>query len=96
MSHWTAASQHLWRRESKPRLVDPEANTETEFPKAALLALADDPAPEIEHPVRKIVFDIESRDQGWTSHGGHPGTYEGSHTWFDAGLERFDSTIKCE
>lgn len=41
------------------------------------------------HPVRKIVFKIKSHDQGWG--GGHhdKGTFTGSYTWFDAGIERF-------
>ncbi|KUI60836.1 hypothetical protein VP1G_08041 [Cytospora mali] len=48
------------------------------------------PTDTLEHPCRKIVFTIRSRDQGW---GGSPpdrGTYRGSWTWFEAGLERFD------
>ena len=38
-------------------------------------------------PCRRIVFTIKSHDQGW---GGPPrcrGTYKGSSTWFDVGLE---------
>jgi hypothetical protein len=41
-----------------------------------------------EFPCRKIVFTIKSHDQGW---GGPPacrGTYKGSSTWFDVGLEK--------
>ncbi|KAJ8126214.1 hypothetical protein O1611_g7425 [Lasiodiplodia mahajangana] len=42
------------------------------------------------HPVRKIVFDIVSRDQGWGGNIEDHHTYRGSWTWFDAGIDRFD------
>lgn len=48
------------------------------------------PTDTLEHPCRKIVFTLRSRDQGW---GGQPqdrGGYRGSWTWFEAGRERFD------
>lgn len=48
------------------------------------------PTDTLEHPCRKIVFTLRSRDQGW---GGQPqdrGSYRGSWTWFEAGKERFD------
>lgn len=44
--------------------------------------------PKGEHPCRKIVFTIKSHDQGWGGDRGHRGTYQGSYTWFDVGLER--------
>lgn len=44
----------------------------------------------LEHPCRKIVFTIQSRDQGWGGSRQDRGTYRGSWTWFEAGLERFD------
>jgi hypothetical protein len=40
------------------------------------------------HACRKIVFTIKSHDQGWGGRAGQKGTYEGSYTWFEAGLER--------
>jgi len=43
--------------------------------------------PRVEHPCRKIVFTIKSKDQGWGGGAGR-GTYNESFTWFDAGLER--------
>lgn len=49
------------------------------------------PVKPVEHPCRKIVFTFTSHDQGWG--GGrreYKGTYQGSYTWFEAGLERFD------
>ena len=35
-------------------------------------------------PVRRIVFAIESRDQGWSDRRSLKGTREGSWTWFEA------------
>ncbi|CAN8100797.1 unnamed protein product [Discula destructiva] len=50
----------------------------------------------VQHPCRRIVFTITSHDQGW-SHNARTdrGTYRGSYTWFEAGLERFDKTATC-
>ncbi|RKF58725.1 hypothetical protein GcC1_181034 [Golovinomyces cichoracearum] len=39
------------------------------------------------HPCRKIVFTIESHDQGWGGIPNSRGTYEDSFTWFDVGKE---------
>lgn len=96
LAHWKPASQELWRRESKPRVVDPAAEeSDFEYPQATLEALAEEPLPDLERPVRKVVFDITSRDQGWSSEPRSDIAYRNSHTWFDAGLERFDRTITC-
>lgn len=54
------------------------------------------PSPLLEHPCRKIVFTIRSHDQGWGGDPRHQGTYEGSWTWFDAGLEKFDAGEETE
>lgn len=51
--------------------------------------------PELLHPVRKIVFTVESRDQGWSSRE-RSGQYINSWTWFEAGLERFDPEDSCK
>lgn len=60
--------------------------------------LAKHAPPRLEHPVRKVVFTVKSKDQGWV--GGeaikHKGSYKASWTWFEAGLERFDSTQQCD
>ncbi|PQE33660.1 ankyrin repeat protein [Rutstroemia sp. NJR-2017a WRK4] len=48
--------------------------------------------PKGEHPCRKIVFKIKSRDQGWGGLPENKGTYKGSSTWFDAGIERMSAT----
>ncbi|KAL7268015.1 hypothetical protein RUND412_009376 [Rhizina undulata] len=40
-------------------------------------------------PVRRIVFGIESKDQGWSSGSRvNKGTYVAGHSWFEAYLER--------
>ncbi|KAF6837411.1 hypothetical protein CPLU01_03035 [Colletotrichum plurivorum] len=52
--------------------------------------------PALTHPVRKIVFKTRSKDQGWGGQREHHGTYHGSWTWFEAGLEKFDSERKCD
>jgi hypothetical protein len=47
--------------------------------------------PRGEHPVRKIVFTIRSKDQGWGGRTEDANTYQGSFTWFDVGKERFEA-----
>lgn len=39
-------------------------------------------------PCRKAVFTLKSNDQGWGGIFADQGTYNGSWTWFDVGLER--------
>lgn len=48
------------------------------------------PTDTLEHPCRKIVFTMRSRDQGWGGQLRDRGSYRGSWTWFEAGKERFD------
>ncbi|KAG9229529.1 hypothetical protein BJ875DRAFT_387174 [Amylocarpus encephaloides] len=42
-------------------------------------------------PCRKVVFTIESHDQGWGGSAVDKGTFRGSFTWFDVGLERMSA-----
>ncbi|KAG0707653.1 hypothetical protein DFH29DRAFT_591897 [Suillus ampliporus] len=50
-------------------------------------------APARAKPFRKIEFQLWSHDQGWvTDHRSRRATYEGSFSWFDASVERLDST----
>ncbi|KAG1756669.1 uncharacterized protein EDB91DRAFT_1041321 [Suillus paluster] len=50
-------------------------------------------APARVKPFRKIEFQLWSHDQGWvTDHRSRRATYEGSFSWFDASVERLDST----
>ena len=38
--------------------------------------------------IRRVIFTFRSKDQGWSSFPNQRGTYEGSWTWFEAGLTR--------
>ncbi|RPA94644.1 hypothetical protein L873DRAFT_1700735 [Choiromyces venosus 120613-1] len=40
-----------------------------------------------QYPVRKIVFKIVSKDQGWSSNEGR-GTYNGAWSWFEVNVQR--------
>ena len=46
------------------------------------------PDTKLEFPCRKIVFTIRSHDQGWGGEHHHKGTFQGSFTWFDIGLQK--------
>jgi len=48
--------------------------------------------PRSQRPVRKIIFTIRSHDQGWGGNNGDKGTFAGSCTWFEVGLERLAAT----
>lgn len=50
----------------------------------------------LSHPCRRIIFTIQSHDQGWGGDLGDRGTYRGSWTWFEAGLERWCKTSPAE
>jgi hypothetical protein len=50
---------------------------------------------QLQKPARKVVFTIKSKDQGWGGDHNDHGTYNGSWTWFDAGIERFDADAEC-
>ncbi|POR35469.1 Uncharacterized protein TPAR_04337 [Tolypocladium paradoxum] len=58
-------------------------------------SLADYPTPRLARPARKVVFSIRAKDQGWAG-SVHREAYEGSFTWFEAGLERFDADQDCD
>ncbi|KAI8958148.1 hypothetical protein F5Y11DRAFT_351843 [Daldinia sp. FL1419] len=89
LSKWSPSSLDLWRVEATPRQL------EREYPESDLQKLAEGPLPTLEHPFRKIAFDIESCDQGWSGHHDDYNTYRNSYTWFEAGLERFDMNNEC-
>ncbi|OTB17088.1 hypothetical protein K445DRAFT_316579 [Daldinia sp. EC12] len=90
LTKWSPSSQDLWRVEASPKQL------EKEYPESELQKLADGPLPTLEHPFRKVVFEIESCDQGWSGHHAEHGTYRSSFTWFEAGLERFDINNECQ
>ncbi|EEY16096.1 conserved hypothetical protein [Verticillium alfalfae VaMs.102] len=48
-------------------------------------------APALTHPVRKVVFKLRSSDQGWGGERENHGTFHGSWTWFEAGLEKIEA-----
>ncbi|TGJ84877.1 hypothetical protein E0Z10_g3884 [Xylaria hypoxylon] len=61
-----------------------------EYPREELERFVEGPPSTLEHPFRKIVFDIVSRDQGWSHELDTHHTFRSSWTWFDAGIDRFD------
>ncbi|KAK8851611.1 hypothetical protein PGQ11_014090 [Apiospora arundinis] len=91
LSSWSSPSHDSWRStQAAPRKL------QAEFSSDAFQEFVDEPPPVMNSPVRKIVFNIRSCDQGWGGNPGDAGTYRHSWTWFDAGLERFDAEAKCD
>ncbi|KAM5349103.1 hypothetical protein ACJ41O_008926 [Fusarium nematophilum] len=76
--------------EAKPRPLGKEHDA------AYFAKLADYPTPTLMRPVRKVVFSMRSHDQGWGGERENRQTYQGSWTWFEAGLERFDADQICD
>ncbi|EIW75417.1 hypothetical protein CONPUDRAFT_85251 [Coniophora puteana RWD-64-598 SS2] len=46
-----------------------------------------------EHPCRRIVFELHSRDQGWSDYPEHHGTYDATRSWFDVSVVRDFSSL---
>lgn len=44
-------------------------------------------------PARKIEFQLDSQDQGWSSDVQNQQSYRGSYTWFDVGIERLPPDV---
>lgn len=66
---------------------------DAEYPVSQFQTWIGGPTDTIQHPCRRIVFTITSHDQGWSNTARQDrGSYRGSYTWFEAGLERFDKT----
>ncbi|KAK9420897.1 hypothetical protein SUNI508_00988 [Seiridium unicorne] len=85
MTSWSPDDQEAWRLQAIPQ----ELQENVPYPK--LESYVDKRLDAIlESPCRKIVFKIQSNDQGWGGDGRNHGTYKASYTWFDAGLERFE------
>ncbi|OLN96525.1 hypothetical protein CCHL11_00779 [Colletotrichum chlorophyti] len=83
---------HVTLQEKAP--VSSEADIEA--PRETFARSMNQP-PALTHPVRKIVFKIRSRDQGWGgSRREDGGPYAESWTWFEAGLERFNKDRQCD
>ncbi|KAK0632180.1 hypothetical protein B0T14DRAFT_444779 [Immersiella caudata] len=85
---WPPKSPSLGREDLYRTSIPPKPPGE-QFPADAFQSLMNYPAPLVNHPCRKIVFTIRSRDQGWGGSNQHHFTYHGSWTWFEAGLERW-------
>jgi hypothetical protein len=82
--------RHSWNLEGAPLIMGSAAGEDgdDELTKKVLQGLGDDSASR-GLTCRKIVFTIRSHDQGWGgSSAADKGTYRGSFTWFDVGLER--------
>ncbi|KAK7962459.1 uncharacterized protein PG986_003284 [Apiospora aurea] len=91
LAHWIPPNHDSWRStQALPRQL------EREFDSDRFQEFVEEPPPVPNHPVRKIVFNIRSSDQGWGGNHSDHGTYRHSWTWFDAGLERFDAEAQCE
>ncbi|KAI1181091.1 hypothetical protein F4777DRAFT_1570 [Nemania sp. FL0916] len=73
--HWD--DQENWRAAAPARKLDQE------YPRQELERFVEGPPSTLEHPFRKITFDIVSKDQGFSND-------SASWTWFDAGIDRFD------
>ncbi|KAK8122231.1 hypothetical protein PG984_010901 [Apiospora sp. TS-2023a] len=91
LSTWTPPNHDSWR--STQALPQKLAQ---EFGSDRFKEFVEEPPPASNHPVRKLVFNIRSCDQGWGGDPGDQGTYRHSWTWFDAGLERFDAEARCD
>jgi hypothetical protein len=81
--------KYTWSLEGAPLLNNctPGEEGDNELTKQVLNTLGDDAATR-GATCRKIVFTIRSHDQGWGGSAADKGTYRGSFTWFDVGLER--------
>ncbi|KAI1108726.1 hypothetical protein F5Y14DRAFT_435225 [Nemania sp. NC0429] len=84
LTAWHPDDYDRWQAAAPPhKLVE-------EYPRKELERFVEGPPSTLEHPFRKIVFDIVSRDQGWGGNIASHHTYQESWTWFDAGIDRFD------
>jgi hypothetical protein len=81
--------RYPWALEEAPifNKSEPVERDDDPLTKKVLDSLGDDSASR-GATCRKIVFTIRSRDQGWGGSAADKGTYRGSYTWFDVGLER--------
>ncbi|KAG6910348.1 hypothetical protein DXG01_011417 [Tephrocybe rancida] len=70
------------------RLLLVPANHETQN-NAAAYYLVTPPVPSYQHlEIQMVKFSLSSCDQGWGGDANHYGTYNGSFTWFEAGIIR--------
>ncbi|KAI0458532.1 hypothetical protein F5B21DRAFT_435389 [Xylaria acuta] len=88
LTTWHPDDQDHWQAAAPTRKLDEE------YPQEELQGFVEGPPSTLENPVRKIVFDIVSRDQGWSREPENHHTFRYSWTWFDAGIDRFDKGHK--
>ncbi|KAI0975792.1 hypothetical protein F4678DRAFT_282767 [Xylaria arbuscula] len=86
LTTWHSKDPKRWQEEA------PAHKLGEEFSRTELERFVEGPPSTLDHPFRKIVFDIVSRDQGWGHEVNTHGTYRSSWTWFDAGIDRFDKS----
>ncbi|KAF8418864.1 hypothetical protein EV426DRAFT_617629 [Tirmania nivea] len=77
------------RKAAKPLFPDSDLSFLEPDTTSVLKQWASHTIPRGKNPCRRIVFTICSMDQGWGGRPEHHGTYQGSYSWFDVGLERF-------
>ncbi|KAI0440027.1 hypothetical protein F4803DRAFT_529051 [Xylaria telfairii] len=87
---------NTWHPDNRDRwqLAAPARKLDKEYSPEELQSFVEGPVSSLEHPVRKIVFDIVGRDQGWSHQVESHHTYRDSWTWFNAGIDRFDKAHK--
>ncbi|KAI0397723.1 hypothetical protein F5Y17DRAFT_322100 [Xylariaceae sp. FL0594] len=86
-----------WRPDDEKRWEDaaPPCTLEEEYTTEELVDVLQESPSDLSHPFRKVVFDIVSRDQGYTWEPDTQQTFRSSWTWFDAGIDRFDKAHTC-
>lgn len=88
MSRWSPVHSNKIYPPPAIRLPKPQRPGD-EFSPDDFQKVVSSPTGLLAHPCRRIVFTIRSRDQGWGGQWGDRGTYNGSWTWFEVGLERW-------
>lgn len=91
MTLWSPDDQDAWHLQAIPKKHQEEVSRER------LRAYTDKRLEAVlENPCRKIVYKITANDQGWGGNREDKGSFRGSWTWFDAGLERFEGNTESE
>ncbi|KAI0544716.1 hypothetical protein F4679DRAFT_563895 [Xylaria curta] len=88
LTTWHSDDQDRWQAAAPTRKLNEG------YPGEELDGFVEGPPSTLEHPARKIIFDIISRDQGWSHDLDSHHTFRHSWTWFEAGIDRFDKAHK--
>ncbi|KAK5626826.1 hypothetical protein RRF57_002541 [Xylaria bambusicola] len=86
LSTWHSDDEERWLKAAPARKLGEE------YPREEFERFAEEPPSTLDQPCRKVVFEIVSRDQGWSNDVDTRGTFKSSWTWFDAGIDRFDKS----